>query len=156
MDDVVVDTNVLAHADNPGHAFFESSREFFSALLEAETAWCLDEGFHPLESGNLSRVYSEYRATVLPIGLGLQVLAHLAATGRIRLVSRANSRVRGQIRRIVPHNTVDRLFVELAYGSTEHVLVSHDYSDFHEDCRTVLLARLGVEIVDAGPCCGRL
>ena len=156
MDDVVVDTNVLAHAENPNDAWFEASRGFFSALLASNVRWCLDEGFSPVESQNRSRIYSEYRATVLPVDLGMQVLAHLAGTGRVQLVPRPSSAVRQQIRRLVPRNTRDRVFIEVAYGCVDRLLVSHDYADFHDHCRSALRTSLAVDVIDAGSCALRI
>ena len=155
MDDVVVDTNILAHSGNPSNASFDAARHFLLDLLRSSTAWCMDPGFSLIESQNRSRILSEYLATVPPTDLGLQVLARLAATGRITIVDRPTRSVRGQIRRLVPGNPGDRVFVEVAYGSTDHVLVSHDESDFHPECRAQLRERLGVIVLDAATCRSR-
>lgn len=156
MDDVVIDTNVLAHSGNPSNALFDASRDFLVAVLESSISWCIDQGFSLVEAQNRSRIFSEYLATVPPTDLGLQVLARLAATGRVNIIDRPMRSVREQIRHLIPGNPGDRVFVEVAYGSRDHILVSHDESDFHDQCRAQLEHGLGVIVLDAAACRSRI
>ena len=62
IDDIVVDTNVLAHAGNPDEARQQSSIDLVVALKAGKTSICVDAGFHLDESKNRSHIAVEYRS----------------------------------------------------------------------------------------------
>jgi len=88
ISDVVIDTNVLVHADNPMEARSAASRSLLQGLLGVNTVLCVDEGYDPDEPRNRSRIGSEYRQNLRFGSLGLAVLVHLAGQGRIRTLPR--------------------------------------------------------------------
>lgn len=138
LSDVVVDTNVLIHASNPSVAYNAASLALLVALQNASTALCVDPGFDVNEAQNRSLIAGEYQQK-LPIGsLGFAVVATLAATGRVKQVSR---KVPEALARKIRHRVGkprDRTFVHVAANSNDRRLVSHDFEDFSDDTRMAL------------------
>ena len=50
LNDVVVDTNVLVHAQNPNEQRFEDSTNLVDTILNSNTDLCVDEGFNEKEA----------------------------------------------------------------------------------------------------------
>ena len=156
LDDVVVDTNVIAHAQNPAEARFADSEALLRCFLELHTSLCVDEGFDMDEARNQSHICSEYLQHIHFGSLGFTVISYLATNGRIkqlpRLATRTVSRRINQLLR----NRMDRAFLNVACNSTEMVLVSHDYTDFQARKRTTIRKELGVRVIEASHCLGLL
>lgn len=152
MEDVVIDTNIVLHAENAelGERC-TSSQELFRALIRTQTRWCVDRGFDVRSERNSSRIFVEYLARTIPSMLGMQVFARLAATERVVMVQQAARSVRDSIRKHVWDPT-DRVFVQVASGTHEHILVSHD-GGFTAQCRRNLKSEVGVSIVEAIVAC---
>jgi len=149
LDDIVIDTNVLEHARNPGVGFFTDAVKLLKRLLDVETKWCLDEGSRRREAWRGSRMYGEYVVRLVPGDLGLSVLTQLALTERVRLVPRPARQVREAIARNV-HDPSDRVFAEVAFGSNGRTLVTHDDAAFTVATARWLRRQLSVDTVDAG------
>jgi hypothetical protein len=153
LEDIVVDTNVLMHADNPNEVRQADATDFLTRLLDAETRLSVDKGFELDESRNRSLIGSEYLTHLTPLSLGYRVLVQLAGTGRIRFVDRSlDQRTRSRINQLVP-NKRDRTFVAVAYESDDQTLCSHDYQDFSTRVRRELATRLDVTVCNAGDAC---
>lgn len=146
--DVVVDTNVLWHAENSGVAYYDESRRFLKRLETSTTIWRLDEGWDLNEAKNRSRLLSEYLSKLSWGDLGLSVLAFLARNERVKSSPRCNEQHRRVIRRWV-RDTTDQHFVRVACESEEQLFVSHDERSIPQKSRRELQANLGVEIVAA-------
>lgn len=150
--DVVIDSNIFGHAQNPGlGAWFAEATTFLTELLEVETHVCLDEG---VGSGQ-GRILAEYEKVISPTGLAAPVLAQVLLEGRYREVpGRVPSIVRTRVNGLVrAQKAMDRLFLCVTYQSHESVFVTHDDQDFGDEVREQALDQLGIRIVDAVDCC---
>jgi len=64
--DIVLDTNVLMHAENSQEARCEQSGNLLQAPKICTTKLCVDEGFDLNESRNRSQIGSEYLKHLRP------------------------------------------------------------------------------------------
>src|SRR6266849_4956196 len=88
LPDIVIDTNVLCHADNPVEPRCAASRSLMSRLLDVPTQLCVDKGFALDRARNRSHICAEYLDMVVPGSVPYAVLTHLFASGRVREVDR--------------------------------------------------------------------
>jgi hypothetical protein len=145
--DVVLDTNVLMHADDKRQSHQPDAHKLLEDLLGNSTALCVDEGFDMDAAKNKSLIGGEYFERLTATHTAMGVLAHLAATGRVKFVSRTVPvPVKKGIQQCV-RNSRDRTFLAVAHNSTEHVLCSHDYEDMQSAKRKHLKSCTGVEVV---------
>lgn len=153
--DVVVDTDVLMHADNEASADRDASRSLIASLRAASTALCFDPGFHIDEARNRSGIAGEYFEHLAHGSLGLALVEECALSGRVRTVPiKVAPDVNRAIRQLIWDPT-DRKFVKVAINSDERVLVTHNTSHI-EPAAAELRRRWRVDVVDAHACCGRL
>ncbi len=146
--DVVIDTNVWAHADNPNELRQRDAIAFVTALLGAATVLCVDEGFSLVESENRSKVGNEYLTHLAALPFASAALATLAGSGRLAFLDgRVPDAVRRMINRLV-YDPTDRIFVKLAHCADSGVLCSHDYTHLPNDVRAKL-RRVGVDVLSA-------
>ena len=146
--DIVVDTNVLGHAQNPNEPRFASSVAFLEALLESSTDICLD-GIFAFGGANRSLIGQEYINVVGFGSVSYVALTRLLQSGRIRTIS---VKVSQDVKKFIEdeiRNVRDRTFVRVTYNSEERCLASHDRIDFPDDVRDRLKRRLDVMIQDA-------
>ena len=155
--DMVIDTNVFVHADNPMEARCAASRSLLQRILSVGTILRVDEGYDSNEARNRSHIGSEYQHNLRFGSMGLAVLVQLAGQGRIRTLPRKvpDAATAKKIRQLL-RNTTDRVFLSVAYGSHEKILVSHDYVDFQEAKRPTIREVLGVAVIEACACEPRL
>ena len=59
-EDIVIDTNVLVHAGNPGVDHFEPALQLLEWLSQEPVAMCTDPGWSMDEARNRSHIMSEY------------------------------------------------------------------------------------------------
>lgn len=150
--DIVIDTNVLAHASNPQEKRRAHAVSLISRLLDGSTHLCVDEGFRESESSNGSHIFAEYRRLLPPGSLGRAFVAKLAGSQRIKQLPRkAATSASQKINQLIAKRT-DLLFVCVAYNSAEKLLISHDFVDFQLKKRKLIGKELGVAIVEAANC----
>ncbi len=150
LSDIVVDTNILMHADNFHEPRQNDARAFLLSLQKSETQLCVDEGFHIDEAKNRSIIGSEYLEHLDFGMLGFAVVAYLASSFRIRVVSRkVPSSISKKIRMRVG-NTQDRVYVRVAFNSEDKTLASHDFKDLPQKTRNELSIKINVTILSAG------
>lgn len=136
--DVVVDTNVWAHADNPNESRQAASISFLQSIGDSGTKICVDQDFSLIESENRSKIGSEYLEQLSACPFAAAMLASLARAGRFLVVStRVPNPVRARINRSVGDPS-DRVFVKVAHNSHSGVLCSHDYKHLPRRCRAEL------------------
>lgn len=155
---MVLDANVLMHADNPASSRMQMSRDLLTAL-QLETCQihlCVDEGFHIDPAKNRSQIGSEYQKH-LEIGMpGWAVVASLASSPRIRQVSRGvPPNVSKTIYRQVPKGP-DQTHLKVAFNSHDKTLGCHDFGDIPATVRTRLRRAIGVHVLDAAAALARL
>ncbi len=146
MDDIVIDTNVFAHASNPESGFFICSSSLLEAIESSDVVLAVDEFFFEIEAENTSGIYSEYIANLNGCDLAQSVLATLIDHRRIKSLSTTvSNQHRAIINQGVPDPT-DRKFLKVTTNSIEKVLVSNDINDFKPKFRKLSEKRLGVKI----------
>ena len=149
MDDLVIDTNVWVHAQNPAETRFDSSVDLLKLLLESEVTICVDVGYDLNESKNASAICCEYFKHISYGSIGLAIFVQLASSGKIKqLQKRSKQNISRKINQLVA-NKVDRIFLNVAYNSEDKYLVSHDYRDFQIRKRKTIKKDLTISIVEA-------
>ncbi len=149
MDDLVVDTNVLVHTQNPDCDYFASSVAFVGQILNAELSVCVDKGFDLDESKNRSLICYEYLKHLVFGSPGYTLVVQAASSGRIKEVERRGPRT---VAKKIDHllsNKHDRTFANVAYNSNNKLLVSHDFGAFSEQCRQDLKSECGIFVCTA-------
>lgn len=143
---LVIDTNVLEHADNPQELRYESSIAFLNHIRAAtgEVIY-VDESLSP----NESFILNEYRNRLVPGNFGTTVLLLLTQQGRVTPIKRAvPATITKKIKKWA-HKPVDVIFLKVAYNSNEKILVSHDFEDFPQKARDFFLDEINVDVVTA-------
>lgn len=147
LPDVVVDTNVLMHADDDRQTHQEDARALLQDLLDGRTFLCVDEGFAIEEGANRSLIGGEYFQRLNATHTAMAVLAQLFAGGAVRLVSKTVPRgVKKHLEQTI-RNKRDRTFLAVAHNSQGHVLCSHDSQDMQEGKRGFLKAKVDVDVL---------
>jgi hypothetical protein len=148
LTDIVVDTNVFGHAQNPSEPRFASSVAFLQSLLESSTDMCIDAVF-AFGGANRSLIGQEYIANIGFGSVSYVVLQRLLESGRIRIVS---IKVTQDVKKFIEveiRNVRDRTFLRVTYNSEERQMASHDRIDFTDHFRDLCRRRLGISIQDA-------
>jgi len=148
--DIVLDTNVLMHADNDKEPRCQMSRDLLTELQDCATHLCVDEGFNLDEAKNRSQIYSEYLGHLRHGTLGFALVAHLARSQRVRTVSRG---VPPQVSKKIYTQGLsgpDRTYVKVAFNSDGKTLACHDFGDVPVTVRVRLRKTIGVHVLDAG------
>lgn len=143
---LVIDTNVLEHADNPNEPRYEEAIEFLNHIqTDLEEFIYVDHSLSPDESF----ILNEYRDRLVPGNYGYTIFLLLIQQGRITPISRSvNGTVAKKIRKWA-HKPVDVIFVKVTYNSSEKILVSHDYDDFPQKARDSFRKEIAVNIKSA-------
>jgi hypothetical protein len=157
LNDIVIDTNIWLHAQNPGVDRFAASLGFLEklGLKTCTTKLCVDAGF-AVANSNASRIGAEYLANLRFGSLSLNLMSALASSGRVIEVK---LKMTDDERRCLKRLRVtgrDRTFVSVAMKSRDHVLASHDFLTFPAAKRTAVRRDSGVEMVDAEAARGRI
>jgi len=152
LSDIVIDTNVLVHAQNPSVERFVESRNLLNMLLACATMLCVDEGFNFNQTENRSFIGLEYLKHLTPGSVSFQFVVSLASNGRIkRLPKNAVQQSKKIINQLIRKQS-DRIFLSVACNSSDKTLISHDYEDFQIQKRKTLKQKLGVIILAANEC----
>lgn len=153
--DIVIDTNVLAHASNPSVSEQAPSIALLEAMFTAKAKLAVDEGFDEDRDRNRSQIVREYHDQLVFGMLGYELLRHLAASDRIlELPATVSQSTRHQVNRI--HNPRDKTFLKVTCNTEDGIFVSHDGEHFPPAVRVRLRRHLGVVIVRASTARGKL
>ncbi len=152
LEDIVIDTNVLLHAQNPDEPRFSDARQLIEQMLECTTTLCIDRGFDISPAQNQSKIGAEYLDKLQPGSLGFALIVNLVESFRLKQTNRLPPRDISRAINQLISNRRDRTFVGVSYNSTERMLVSHDYRDFQQAKRAVIRRNLGVRVIDASTC----
>jgi hypothetical protein len=149
VDDVVIDTNALGHAEQPLVAFHPSALKFLQWMSVTEQVkWILDDNGKSAPDLKTSVLASEYYETLSPQGLPLTLFTACLAMGRVAFATRPTPSTRKIIRRLVPRNTNDQAVLGATTTCKDRVLISNDYNDFSDPVRVMCAQELGVEVMD--------
>jgi predicted nucleic acid-binding protein len=149
LHDIVIDTNVLMHAENPNEVRSESAAKLIRTLLSCRAKLCVDEGFAIEESRNRSLIAGEYLERLRAGGVGLAFIVHLARNGR---VSEVSSKVEQSLARFLTRRVSDkrdRTFLRVAANAHDRLMTSHDFSDLPLGKRREIRSISGIRILDA-------
>lgn len=145
--DIVIDTNVLVDAGNPGVIRQGDSLGFLNKFLELKTDLKVDPG---------DLIVSEYSDKLRAGTPGFAVLAQLAASNRIKIVPEMPSyNIRRKVIRII-RNRRDRTFLCVSIQTDGKIFVSHDFHDFHSEKRIYIGKTFGVDVLEAAIAQSRL
>jgi len=156
LSDVVIDTNVFIHAQNPAEKRSLAAKDFLESLLEVTTELCVD-GLFNLNSPHLSKIAHEYLTMIPPIGLGYAILVRLLQSGRVKM--NVSTNLPPEKRRLVVRlvrDPRDKTFVYVAFNSEDTILTSHDWVDFPERVREIIRKQLLVTIEEASETIARI
>jgi hypothetical protein len=147
--DVTIDTNVLMHSCNPNENRCNVSIAFLSALVSSNCLLALDPGFTTDAGTNRSLIGGEYLEKLIPGSLPFAAIAHLAGSGRIKVVtSKVPANLGRKINQMIS-NRRDRTFLKVSLNSDDRTFASHDFADFSADKRKAIRKEFGVSIVEA-------
>lgn len=149
LNDIVIDTNVLVHANNKAIPQSKYSIRLIEELLDCGTKLCVDPGFSAIEADNRSQIGGEYFSKLHYGMLGYTFIIQLASQRRVKEVDRSISIENDNLLRDLGIPSVDRLFVKIASNSTERLLISHDENHFSERNREVIQTDLLTRILEA-------
>jgi predicted nucleic acid-binding protein len=150
MVDIVIDTCTLKHANDPNSKYFESSVEFITKMLANTTICVVDEGFTLDESTNQSYIGLEFIKHLKPGSLGYNLILHFIQNVRLEFVSnKIPNNHKKYIEQII-RNKKDRMFLRVAYNTSEQALISHDFTDYQKRKRKKIKKDLSINIVTAG------
>jgi len=149
LHDVVVDTNVLLHADDPRQSHQADAQLVLTRLLKGDASLCVDEGFDLDESRNSSLIGAEYLSHLTATHTATPVIAHLMASGRVTFLPKKTSRAVKQCVDQCVKKPRDRTFLLIAHNSDDQVLCSHDFEDMQPRKRKHLLAAIDVRILES-------
>lgn len=138
--DIVVDTNVLAHADNPSSGRQDESKQLLD-LIDAESIpICIDVK---------QQIVNEYLEKLAHSSLGMNMLKKwILNKNYVALESSVNPSDSGWIGRNI-EDSLDRVFLKVTLNSTEKDFVTHDFEDFHVRQRKKIMKRLPVTLETA-------
>ena len=156
LKDIVIDTNIFMHADNRGEKRQGACKKFLAALKGCDTCLCVDEGYDPEEAKNRSQIAGEYLAHFAPGGIGFAILAYLAASSRVLMVTKHVPAAVGQKIRQAIHDPTDRVFVKVAFNSADKMLASHDEANFPGEAKRSLEKGIGIRVLLAQQACDEL
>lgn len=145
--DLVLDTNVLSHADNPASSSQQSALEVIEWMRDSTVFWILDDNGKNQPDPFTSQLYAEYTQTLSPMGASLQLFIACLAGGRIRFAPRPGEALRNNVRKLVPKNKKDQVILGATAGTEDKVLVSNDEDDFHTAARKDIHKKLAVTIL---------
>ena len=150
LKDIVIDTNVLMHADNVSSGRDKEAVGLLVAMLSSKTVLCLDVASGGKDDPDSSLIRQEYSDSLDGGGLGSHFVTQMVNEGRISYVSREVQAGVGRWINQRIRNKRDRTFVRAAINSSEKVLASHDYLDFGASMRKDLSKHIQVDVLDAG------
>lgn len=152
LNDIVIDTNVLVHAQNPNEQRFVDSTSLIDTILNSNTDLCVDEGFSEEEAKNRSAIGCEYLNNLYFGSVSFNLIGQLAHQNRIKqLRKKAPYQISRRINQIL-RNKTDRIFLNVAYNSVEKVFVSHDFTDFQPPKRNRILSNFHIHVTEACDC----
>jgi len=149
MNDVVVDTNVFVHSNNPEEEFCPAARQLVQIISDSKVILCLDEGFHTDPAKNKSQIGHEYIQHIRHGSFAFGLILKLVSEQRIRSLSRKVDIRSKKIICQTIRKPVDRIFVCIAMNTLERVLVSHDFEDFSNNKRGHFNRELAIRVITA-------
>jgi hypothetical protein len=149
--DIVVDTNVLMHADNANVAEQQQSAiDLLDNILKSTVLLAIDEGFI-WDDTNRSLIGGEYREHISAGTAGYYFLSKIFSSSQFVEYSRSTpAHISKKINQCISHTKPrDKTFLKVSINSSSKVFITHDQEDFHYDKRKYILDTFDVTILDA-------
>jgi hypothetical protein len=154
MNDIVIDTNVLAHTNNKNNHFNRSSIGALEIIKKQDLFICFDDVFNVDESKNTSVIGHEYIKHIRVGTFAYAFLLDRITKGRVVQINKKDflSVKRDLNKKIIskemekPHDIV---FIMVACGSNNKLLVSNDCNDFTKGIREYVYKKFFVSIIDS-------
>lgn len=150
MSDIVIDTNVFLHAEDPRQPRNEAASDLIELLLSTDIEICVDEGFSLTEADNRSFVGNEYIRHIRIGSLGYALLLSKSLTKQLKIVEVDITQKERKIVNRLIRSKEDRIFVKIALSSDSMLLASHDFGDIPQASRDALQFELDLIVTDAG------
>ncbi|MCH8902674.1 MAG: hypothetical protein IIA45_01995 [Bacteroidetes bacterium] len=149
LKDIVLDTNVLEHADNSLEKRNTASIMLLYSVNSSSVKLCLDWNTKKSFDVAQSIIWTQYLERLNPMMQGYKMLEYLLKNKRIKPVSR---NVALNVNKIIIQrikDPQDKVFVKVVHGSISKVLVSHDFRDFQIAKRKFFKKKLKISIITA-------
>jgi hypothetical protein len=162
ISEVVVDTNVFMHSNNPECKEYKMSVAFVSALFSksGKVFLCVDKPRpNAPDSAYHGSIGAEYFGKLnASMWFFPAFCEFIQNSTREKVVDLPVAEAKWIVDNIA--KKTDRPFLRVAIVTADHVLVSHDFQDFNDHgrkgVRRQAAKRFGVEIVDAADGSGRM
>ena len=135
LSELVIDTNIFVHSDNPGVSYYQSSRAFLKAFMNSEVALVVDEHFDTKPAVNSSRIGYEYVQHIHHGSLGFYVLLLVIENDRLHQAETAQYTPYKRRFKQMVRNKTDIIFLSVAASTADKVFVSNDFNDFQRNKR---------------------
>lgn len=143
---MVIDTNVLKHADDKNYHRRSDCIDFINQVMESEKVLVF------LDISDQGYIRYEYNKHIKWGMLGYTMLLKIAKVSRIRFKDRSTDPV---IKRKINRTgikTEDRIFVNIAYQTKDKLLISQEHEDFTDKIRGILKKEIDVDVLMAHEC----
>lgn len=117
--------------------------------MNSEEILCMDEGFSLIEAENKSFIGYEYLKHIRFGMQGYALILKLVQDNRIDFVTKQVPAPASKTINRTGIKKSDRIFVKVAYNSSEQILITHDYEDFSTSIRAFLHDKLSIRVIDA-------
>jgi predicted nucleic acid-binding protein len=156
ISEIVIDTNVLAHAGNRTSPERKASLELLEKLRASNVVLCVDPGADIEEAKNKSQIFSEYIAHLSVGSVGMTTLVHLATNSRLSFTDKKVSPAHRRKIIDIVHDKSDHVFVKVAKNSRDKTLATHDKKNFPKLAIARLKNEVGVIVANAAQACALL
>lgn len=148
LNDIVIDTNILMHANNHEAISQGECIKVINYLLTSSELICVDTAVDVNRSFILNEYFSNLRT---PGTAGRAFIEQMLKTGRFKAVSKsAGSRATGLINRTMNNNKqTDKTFLKVTYNSIDKTFVTEDFEDFTQDKRNMYADELEITLLTA-------
>jgi len=148
MTDILIDTNILMHANNTKERTQPICVDLINYLVSSTEMICIDESIDI----NISMILHEYCENLKTPGTtGRNFIEKILKQKRFKPISRqVEHRVAKIINQHIDRNEhVDKIFVKITYKSNDKTFVSHDFKDFRDSKRVYFKSSLDINILTA-------
>jgi hypothetical protein len=148
MTDLLIDTNILMHANNDHERSQRMCIDLINYLLSSTENLCVDEDLDINKSLILHEYFDKLRT---PDTTGRSFIIRLLQQKRVTPIPRkCEQRVTKIINQHINRDKhVDKVFVKITHKSNDKIFVSHDFEDFQIPKREYFKTTLDISIVSA-------
>jgi hypothetical protein len=148
MNDILIDTNILMHANNSHEKVQGDCIALLEYLLTSSELICIDKEINIDRSMILHEYFDNLKT---PGTLGRNFIEKILNQKRFKPISRhTEHRVTKIVNQHINRDKhVDKIFIKATYNSEDKTLVSHDYEDFQDAKRDFFRRYLNIHIIQA-------